>query len=449
MREADTDVPTADNEKHNDTTATSGSGSARRGLRTGQNAEWVGELLGEWQRTELRIAHSFAECRGLSTEQLEDLYQDTAIALLTRPYASEEHLRNALRHGIKHRALNMHRDTRRRTQILAEHAPSMQRIAEGQESQAGPEEAALLDQDRLIVNEFLAELDELEQRVFRLIADGMRYRAIATALEIPVNEARNASRSCERKREHFQLLYDTGRLCGYRATTIQALQGGELTGEELARRAFAHLDACASCRAEHKTNAKRLGSTFADQLAALLPLPALLGRLAWSPRCWPRTSAHLGSGARERGAAILAGGTGAKITAGVATVAVIAGGTIGATHALEHRATPAHRHTAAAPAGPASEARLTRPPVSHGETTVHRATPHRTRPRPHVAVYLAESAKRPASGYAGAATEAGQREFGPEEASAGPASTPETARPGVAGNGEAAEHEFGAPAAGG
>jgi RNA polymerase sigma factor (sigma-70 family) len=172
MRQADTDVTTQHRgETHDGTPAGSNPRSTPR-LREG-TPEWVGELLGEWQPTELRIARGFAECRGLGTEQLEDLYQDTALALLTRPYGSEEHLRNALRHGIKHRALNLHRDTRRRSQILAEHAPSMQRIAESRESHTGPDEAALSEQDRLIVKEFLTELDELEQRVFWLIAEGM------------------------------------------------------------------------------------------------------------------------------------------------------------------------------------------------------------------------------------------------------------------------------------
>jgi DNA-directed RNA polymerase specialized sigma24 family protein len=82
--------------------------------------------------------------------------------LLSRPYGTEEHLRNALRHGIKHRALNVHRDTRRRAQILAEHAPSTRRIAESRESQTGPEDTMLAEQDRLIVKEFLTELDKLE-----------------------------------------------------------------------------------------------------------------------------------------------------------------------------------------------------------------------------------------------------------------------------------------------
>ena len=177
------------------------------------SAERAGQLLGEWQRGELRLARSFAECRGLGHEQLEDLYQETALVLLERPYHSEEHLRNALRWGIKHRALHLHRDERRRGEILAQRAPELQLAAEGREDDRTPELAALLAQDRLVVSEFLAELTELERRVFWLVAEGMRYRAIAPILDIPVNEARKASRACERKRARFQLLYDTGRLC--------------------------------------------------------------------------------------------------------------------------------------------------------------------------------------------------------------------------------------------
>jgi RNA polymerase sigma factor (sigma-70 family) len=445
MRRTDTDVRSGPGDDPHEDIPTDRSASAKR--EAGSKPDWIGEVLGEWHRTELRIARGFAECRGLGTEQLEDLYQETALALLSRPYGSEEHLRNALRHGIKHRALNLHRDTRRRAQILAHSAPSMQRAAESRESHAGPEEAALAEQDRLIVREFLTELDELEQRVFWLIADGMRYRAIASALEIPVNEARNASRSCERKRERFQLLYDTGRLCGYRAGTIQSLQGGELTSEELARRAFAHLEACASCRKEHRTNAKRLGRSFQDQLTALLPLPALLGRLGWLRRPWLRAGVHLGCGARERAAALA--GAGAKITAGVATLTVIAGGTIGATHALDHHGTPARRHATATAAEPAPEALVTRPLVSHRDTTTHRAVQSRRSPRPHIALYVAASRDRPASGNAGAAPETGQREFGLEGASTASASTGQTANPAVTGNEETAQREFGTPAAGG
>jgi hypothetical protein len=105
-------------------------------------------------------------------------------------------------------------------------------------------------------------------------------------------------------------LYDTGRLCGFRAATIQALQGGELTDEELARRAFAHLDGCGHCRAEHKTNAKRLGRTFKDQLAGLLPVPALIGRLAWVRRSLG-DGVHAKGGVCERATALIGTGSAA------------------------------------------------------------------------------------------------------------------------------------------
>ena len=216
-------------------------------------------------------ARNFPECRGLSTEQLEDIYQETTEALLRRPYQTEEHLRNALRMGLKHRALNLHRDERRRGQILAQSAPGMYVMAEEREGRNAPELAALVHQDRLIVSEFLTELTEVEQRVFGWLVEGLQYRAIASVEGIELNVARNASRSCERKRERFQLLYDTGRLCGFRSATIQALQSGEATSEELAERAFAHLEGCAHCRAEHKTNARRLRRSFQGEAAALLP----------------------------------------------------------------------------------------------------------------------------------------------------------------------------------
>ena len=136
----------------------------------------------------------------------------------------------------------------------------------------------LTHEDRLIAREFTTELTLQEQRVFGWLVEGLQYRAVASVLGIPVNEARNIARACDRKRERFQLLYDTGRLCGYRAVTIQALRDGESTSEELAERAFAHLESCIHCRQQHKTNAKRLRRSFREQSAAFLP-PVLIGGL--------------------------------------------------------------------------------------------------------------------------------------------------------------------------
>jgi RNA polymerase sigma factor (sigma-70 family) len=170
--------------------------------------ERIGEILGRWQPVEVRLAQGFPECRGLGREQLEDLYQETVIALLSRPYASETHLRNALRQGIRHRALNVHRDIRRRGQIIAEHAPSMHRVAEAAAAGTAPESELLRAEDRGLVLEFLGELDPFERQVFELSADGLRYRAIARRLGVDVNEARRTARAVERKRVEFRLRHE-------------------------------------------------------------------------------------------------------------------------------------------------------------------------------------------------------------------------------------------------
>jgi DNA-directed RNA polymerase specialized sigma24 family protein len=344
------------------------------GTGPGLAPEYIGEALGKWQRAELRVARGFGECKGLTAQELEDIYQDTVEVLLGRRYATEKHLRDALRAGLKHRALHFHRDEGRRVEIRRESTATFDVVERtGQDSTA---RAALIREDRLVVAEFLTELSSVEQRVFWLMAEGMKYRLIAKVLNIETNTARNAARSCERKREHFQLLYDTGRLCGYRAATVHALQAGESTSEELASRAFAHLESCASCRAEHQTNARRLRRRFQGQAAILLPMPAFMHRLGWLARldAKARILQHrlapdglpMGpGGVRERAAALLAGtGAAAKLAAGVATVAVIAGGTIGATHVLDHK--PTRRHHAAARL---ATSELSRPITSRLATT--------------------------------------------------------------------------------
>lgn len=234
------------------------------------SSAWVGDALGAWKTAETAFARRFPECRGLGPEQLHDLYQDTVLALLARSFQDEEHLRNALRLGIRQRARNMHRDTKRRSEILQNNAPAMQRLAETKEAMTGPEQSVLAEQDRLIAAEFLAELVPLERQVFALTADGLHYRAIAATLGLPVNEVRKATRACETKRQRFQLLYDTGRLCGFRASTIQAFNEG-IASQQIASRARTHLDACPHCRA-----ASRPGTRSATRLAALLPIPILL-----------------------------------------------------------------------------------------------------------------------------------------------------------------------------
>jgi len=338
--------------------------------------EAVGVLLGSWQRRELRRASRFGECGGLTREDLEDIYQDSALVLLGREFESEEHLRRALHEAVKHRALNTHRDRSRHGRIV-EHAYSGQEALEhAAEFEQASDRPVLAEQDQLIVREFLAELTEQEGNVFRLLADGHGWRGAADALGAPRNEIRAAARSCERKRERFALLYTTGRLCGYRAHTIQALTAGETDSAVLARRAHAHLQACARCRIEHGTNGERFRRLFDRDALALLPLPVLVQRLPLFSRIAARANRvaqHL------TGPVTGGGGASAKLAVGVASVAIAAGGTIGATQALTHhspRTTARHHHrSTSGPRGAPPAA-----PVEHqsGAARTPAVTAHRT-----------------------------------------------------------------------
>jgi RNA polymerase sigma factor (sigma-70 family) len=316
----------------------------------------VAKLLKQWRSRELKSVSGWIECRDVNEQQLEDIYQETTIALIDRFHHDEKHLRFALRSGIRMRALNAHRDERNHEEILRSHAPEFRLHAKARQAAEQPERAVLEDEDRLIVWEFFTELSETEQLTFELMAEGMSYNRIARVRGIELNEARRTVSACERKRKIFQSLYETGRLCGYRAKTIQSLKDGELGSQELASRAFAHLESCARCRAEHETNAERLRRSFRDQAAAILPGPTIAAHFGWPGKLSIRArliqhrllTGDLpfgGNGARERASALLTGGAVAKLTAGAATIALLAGGAIDATRATEHHNAPSRKPT--------------------------------------------------------------------------------------------------------
>jgi RNA polymerase sigma factor (sigma-70 family) len=317
--------------------------------------ELTGQLLCRRQAQELRVARSFRECRGLTTEELEDVYQDSALALMGERFENERHLRNELRIAIKYRALHVHRDERRHQRIHHERAADIHILASARPAEQNPEDLALAGEDRRIIVEFLAELDATQQKVFWLAVENgthTGYHRIALALGISNSQARNALRACEQKRERWLLLYSTGRLCGYRSRTITAIQAGQDTSRELAQRAAAHLQNCPSCRSEHHITARRLQRIFEQQAAALLPIPVLATRAGWLTHA-KHTGRHLKSRLANHimGHRIVHGrlallysseATSAKL-ARLATTAALAAGALTATHALT-----AKHHTPAA-----------------------------------------------------------------------------------------------------
>lgn len=205
-----------------------------------------------------------------------------------------------------------------------------------------PERALVAREDDVVIGEFVAELDEDERRVFGLVAEGKSWRAIATALGFEEPRARALTRACERKRERFLALYETGRLCGYRSRTIGLLVGGGDAGELAFGQAVAHLRHCRECQGAHGVDVAGLRAAFDSRVAVFLPGPVVGGgswgigervygvverfwrgvRGLWAPQ----------AGVRERVVEVAAGGgvgVGAKVVGGVAAVALLAGGAVG------------------------------------------------------------------------------------------------------------------------
>lgn len=320
-------------------------------------------LLARWRTRELWTARQFRACGGASLADVEELYDETITALVERDdsYESEEHLRGALHRGIKMRAMRLHRDRQLHSRTLTHAAPAIDAAGHEQAWRSSPERSLIAREDDAIIGEFIAELTDLERRVFALVANGRSWRAIATALRMPEPAARKLTRACERKRERFLTLYTTGRLCGYRSQTISALQSGIERGSLALDQAVAHLRHCRKCQVQYRTDAPTLRATFDARVLGVLPAPALVGThaslldqlhasLSRISRLVHREPVP-STGLRERAVEVIAGSSAtAKLAAGVVGAVVLAGGALHAAQPSAHHRAHAVSHAVVVPA---------------------------------------------------------------------------------------------------
>lgn len=171
------------------------SASPLAGAAAGLSEEQVHEVLCRTRAHELRLARGFKECRDMAPEQIEDLYQDTILALLRRPHRNAEHVLCALRIGIKQRANKAHRDERRRLEILRENAAGIERVAQAKQDDDGPERRALISEQRQAALLVLEQMGGLERRVFvAYVVYGLGYAAIAELYGLSAGDVRQAVR---------------------------------------------------------------------------------------------------------------------------------------------------------------------------------------------------------------------------------------------------------------
>ncbi len=124
-------------------------------------------MFAQLRSSELRIAYTFKECAGIGRVDIEELFDATTSALLARLFESEDHLRYALRLGIRRRALNLHRDRTTHSRILEQAAPAMRASREEQAWREDPERACIAREKALLAAEFLAQLTKRQRKVLR------------------------------------------------------------------------------------------------------------------------------------------------------------------------------------------------------------------------------------------------------------------------------------------
>src|SRR3954470_4698043 len=229
--------------------------------------EDVAELLARWRPTVLRDMARRQLWRGGGAAECEDQFQDVALVLWSRQFASEEHLRRALWTGLGFRARDFWKSARRRELPVGEFFENVV----GDASTDGVEDAAVTAADTRCVNDCLSELDPRERAVYRLVkGDELSRRRVAKLLGLGESDVLRALYSAQRKIDQVVVLLVAGRLCGRRQPAIKSLARADADDSAL-EQARAHLSHCPACLLEFRAQRAALG----ERVASVLPIPAI------------------------------------------------------------------------------------------------------------------------------------------------------------------------------
>src|SRR3954469_14079550 len=229
----------------------------------------VAALLERWRPTVLREMARRQLWRGASAAECEDQFQDVALVLWSRQFASEEHLRRALWTGLGFRARDFWKSARRRELPVGEFFEA----AAGDDRTEPVEDAAITSADQRCVADCLSELDARERAVYRLVkGDELSRRRVAKRLGLGESDVLRALYSAQRKIDQVVVLLVAGRLCGRRQSAIESLAREDADGSALVQ-ARAHLSHCPDCLLEFRAQRAALG----ERVASVLPIPAIAG----------------------------------------------------------------------------------------------------------------------------------------------------------------------------
>ena len=227
----------------------------------------VAALLERWRPAVLREMARRQLWRGASAAECEDQFQDVALVLWSRQFASEEHLRRALWTGLGFRARDFWKSARRRELPVGEFFEDVV----GDDRVEGVEDTAVTAADTRCVDDCLSELDPRERAVYRLVkGDELSRRRVAKRLGLGESDVLRALYSAQRKIDQVVVLLVAGRLCGRRQSAIESLAREDADGSAV-EQARAHLSHCPECLLEFRAQRAALG----ERVASVLPIPAV------------------------------------------------------------------------------------------------------------------------------------------------------------------------------
>jgi RNA polymerase sigma factor (sigma-70 family) len=228
----------------------------------------VTELVARHERSLMRVAQHWSLCR----DDALDAYQRALEIYLRRLDSLDPATEIAwLKVVVKHEALAVRRQ---RAELL----PVEQVDAEPQATEAQrPVDDVLAARERVRRSaEALRRIKADEAKALVLKGQGLSYREIGESLGWTYTKV---NRALTEGRARFLRVYseiEAGEECERFAPTLAALVGGTASAEALLE-LRPHIRNCPSCRA----TVRDLHATRLGRLAALWPLPALVGPLRW------------------------------------------------------------------------------------------------------------------------------------------------------------------------
>jgi hypothetical protein len=229
--------------------------------------EHIGELLAAWHPAVIaELARTRLWTNGAAGE-LDSAYWEVAAALVSRSYASEEHLRNALFRGLSLRGMAFWR----RAMADADRevaAPAESLAAIPDERAVDHHELAERSHELALALEFLSELQPAERDTWTLAhAQGLSQRETATRLGVTLLDVKRHLYHATHKLQRFRVVVEHDRLCARRASVIVQLATGHADRQD-AGMARAHLNRCSSCRERYRSLREQVTATQTEPAAA-------------------------------------------------------------------------------------------------------------------------------------------------------------------------------------